>query len=148
MTPLETLVLVLGIPFFFIEISQLIQLVRSQRKLTSIWEKILEDEEYAGEVLKNFVFGFMEEISEDEESRDIFITFISSMGLNVVESIRQYYNNHVPGEVKKEAMKGVPKPLRGIIKAADAVGIDLGGILKGKLNNTAKEVAEEAVAGW
>lgn len=148
LTVLEMIVLMLGIPFFIIEISQLIQLVRSQKKLTSIWEKILEDEEYAGKVLENFVFGFMERISEDEESEKILYGFLTKIGFNIVESLRHYYAENVPAEMKKEALKGVPKPLKGIVKAADAVGIDIGGIINSKIKEAAKKTAEGTVEGW
>lgn len=68
-TWLEILVLVFGtflaIPFFIVELSQLLALVRSQRRLTNIWEKILEDPVYAGEVIANSISGILNKLDKD-----------------------------------------------------------------------------------
>lgn len=195
MSTLELIVVMLGIPFFFIEISQLIQLVRSQKKLTSIWERILESPQYSGQVLQNFLFGFMESINNDPNKKATFQTFIDDMGLsildklqlgrllervafdevffdildsinndpkkkeefmlfmsnigvNVVDNVRGYYEQHgtaifdaAKDKAREKALKGVPKPIKSLVRVADYLGlkIDTGG------KEAAKEVAQDGL---
>jgi len=110
MTPLEILVMSLGFPFLIVEISQLYQLVRSQRRLTSIWETILEDPEYAGDVASNFVFGFVKNISEDPEKEKAFYAMIQVMAAHATASIKQQWSQ----AVKKKAPKNIFEALQSL----------------------------------
>lgn len=147
MTPLETLVLVLGIPFFFIEISQLIQLVRSQKKLTSIWERVLENPQYAGAVVNNAVQGYIAAFNESEEVRTQFFGFIQNCAVSGAVAIKAWANGPdgvTDDAAKKQALKAVPKPIRGLVQTMDILGIDVKSMAKKKAHAQVDNVIE----GW
>jgi len=135
---LEALIFFLGIYIMY----------RGQKKQTDLIEKIVYNPDYASAVAKNMIFGFMQDINEDEEKKEVFFRFIGEIGLNTVEGIRGYYNKSMPEEVKNQALKGVPKPLKGLIKAADVLGIDVGGMLKAKGKEVAQGAIEEVTTGF
>lgn len=144
MTPLEFLVVILGIPFFFIEISQLIQLVRSQKKLTSIWERVLEDPEYAGKVVSNALFGFMEEVKNDKEKETIFFGFLQVCAVNGVEGVRAWMGESASAGVNLPK-RHPAKPFEGIINQV-LPGIFDNIVKKGA--KKAEQAAEGALAEW
>lgn len=149
MTPLETLVLVLGIPFFFIEISQLIQLVHSQKRLTSIWEKVLEDPTYAGHVVENAVIGFLDRFAEDEKVQQSFFAFVQNCAITGVVGIREYMGNAPAGNIVDVTKSGKMKMGQGLPGILNQVfGSMLNGVVNGAEKKAAAKATEAVLEGW
>lgn len=140
MVLLESLIFFLGIWVMY----------RGQKKQTDLIEAIVYNPDYAAAVAKNMVFGFMEDITDDEEKEAIFVGFMQRLGINVVMGINAYMQEKHPEMVdkaKQAAMKGLPKGVKTLVKAADFLGIDLKQVGK----KVVKENVEEAVGtvpGW
>lgn len=138
MTILEWLVLI----FIFIEAGQLYKLIQVNKKQVSIWEKILEDPIYAGEVLENFVFGFMDRVNTDTEAQEQFFGFVGTCGVNAAAAIRHYFTGNPDALMPEGDLKGVPKGLKGIIKACNALGIPVKDIVVNAVNKQAKQMVD------
>jgi len=103
---LETILFVLailGFIFIVVEVGQLYQLVRSQRRLTSIWETILGDPEYAGSVASNFIFGFIKDIQQDKAKETEFYALVQVMAAHATSAIKSQWNQ----AVKQKAPKNI-----------------------------------------
>lgn len=140
MVLLESLIFFLGIWVMY----------RGQKKQTDLIEAIVYNPDYAAAVAKNMVFGFMEDITDDEEKEAIFVGFMQRLGINVVMGINDYISKIEPQmaeKMKKDALKGMPKFVKVAVKAADFLGIDI----KQAGKKVLKENVEEAVGtvpGW
>jgi hypothetical protein len=139
MTAFELLVFI----FVIIETLQVFFLLRNNRKLKTLVEQIITDEEYAAAVATNMLFGFMEEVHENKEKQEMFFGFLNTCAISAYASIMQRLDQ-LPVATKEAALKGLPKGLKSVIKTADAIGIDIKGLVKGK----AQEAVEEVTTGW
>lgn len=153
MTPLELLVCVLGIPFFVVEVYQLYMLRKSQQRLTCIWEKVLEQPEYAGEVVANAIIGLIDKVEDDEEFGEELVVFVQRMSITAVNGVRTYLARVGPGdpvdmEMQKEALKGMPKWMKQGAKLANYVGIDVKEIMKRGAKAKVDAVVDTAMEGW
>ena len=140
MTILEWLVLV----FIFIEAGQLYKLIQVSQKQVSIWEEVLHDPEYAGEVVSNALFGFMDKMNNDEEKRNIFYGFVATCAINGAHGIKEHFGGGAGAPGVNLPKRHAAKPFESIINAI------LPGLLdkaKGNATKAAKDTVESAIFG-
>ena len=140
MTMMEKLLFV----FIIIEAGQLFKLIQVSEKQVGIWERVLEDPEYAGKVVSNAIFGIMEKMEKEPKSYEVFVGFTQNLSINVLNGIR----NHFAGEggAGINFKKNSPlKPLEGLINQAVPGLLD--GFLKGT-SKAAEKKAASAVDAW
>lgn len=143
MTILEWLVLI----FIFVEAWQLFQLIKVSKKQVGIWEHVLEDPEYAGQVVANAIDGYIQKLSKDPESRESFGRFLQQCGITVVEGVKGYFGG--PDGVNP----GVSLPKRHWAKPFEGFVNMIGGQIMEGLAKGGKKAAKEAVEsavvpGW
>jgi hypothetical protein len=138
---LETILFVLailGFVFIVVEVGQLYQLVRSQRRLTSIWETILGDPEYAGSVASNFIFGFIKDIQQDKAKETEFYALVQVMAAHATSAIKSQWNQVVQQKAPKTFWEAAQRLMQ-LPQVSEAV--------EKKLVSTIGADAVETVAG-
>lgn len=113
-----------------------------------LWQSIIEDPEKAGQVLGNGIFGLIVKLKKDKEAQEIFFDFLGVMSMKAASAAVYWAEHEMPEAMKKQAMKDVPKPLRGLIKAADALGFDIKRIGKDVAKEAGEVAAEKAASVW
>ena len=82
--------------FVMIETIQIFFLLRTNRQTKKLIEQVVKDPEYASIVAKNMVFGFMEDVTTDEEKAGYFINFAVWVGQNLIAGLKGTVAENVP----------------------------------------------------
>lgn len=137
----------LMIAFILIEMFQvffiLVQVAQSKRML----ENVLSEPEFAGAILSNAVYGFLEDLSKDEKKQRAFFGALSVMGSAMAQGAMG--GGGVPSKpVKLSGFGKILEPFINSPQIQGMIGKRLGEFLDKTGKAGAEKAADKVIEGW
>jgi len=93
--------------FVIVEMAQLWKLVQISKQQTTLWEKMLENPEYAGQVIANAIEGLLVKLANNPEFESKVLNFVNMLAVSGFASVKEFVKGN--GEALIKPILKLPK---------------------------------------